>query len=190
MQITTSYEYGNDEYTEENSVWESTDPTVATVVKGLVTPLKAGAATITLKVGAKPYVALTVTVAANEWIEIGTPEQFNSIHSEGSYLTGGAEVRNIITKITANPDVTFRDTGLFIGLACNGSDDVKLTNAFAITDLTLDIYCTKPGSGKVVQNNVHTYADKAALLAEQKVLMDSWDQAFWGFLNAEAVVEA
>lgn len=48
----------------------------------------------------------------------------------------------------------------------------------------------KPGSGKVVQNNVHTYADKAALLAEQKVLMDSWDQAFWGFLNAEAVVEA
>lgn len=84
LQITTSYEYGNDEYTEENSVWESTDPTVATVVKGLVTPLKAGAATITLKVGAKPYVALTVTVAANEWIEIGTPEQFNSIHNEGT----------------------------------------------------------------------------------------------------------
>ena len=184
MQITTSYEYGNDEYTEENSVWESTDPTVATVVKGLVTPLKAGAATITLKVGAKPYVALTVTVAANEWIEIGTPEQFNSIHSKG---TDGSPLNGNYV-LTADLDFAGKEalfsswekrprralTGVFDG------------NGYAIKNAKV----AQAGSGKVVQNNVHTYADKAALLAEQKVLMDSWDQAFWGFLNAEAVVEA
>ena len=42
--------------TNESVVWESSDPTVATVADGIVTPLKAGTTTITVKVASDPTI--------------------------------------------------------------------------------------------------------------------------------------
>lgn len=153
-----------DNATDKSVTWTSSDSTVATVEKGVVTAVKAGEATITAKAGDKTAnCAVTVTAAAAKIVDLSTLTE-DTVVADGYTITGtlAAAVKVSIAdgaKVTLkgasiNAEGTWT-SGDYAGLNCLG--DATITLEAGTTNTVKGFKMTYPGihvpSGKTLTIN-------------------------------------
>ena len=151
-----------DNATDKSVTWTSSDSTVATVEKGVVTAVKAGEATITAKAGDKTATC-AVTVTVPKIVDLSTLTE-DTVVADG-YTVTGTLANNVKISIAAGATVTLKNasinaegtwtSGDYAGLNCAG--DATITLEAGTTNTVKGFKMTYPGihvpSGKTLTIN-------------------------------------